>query len=368
MKPESEKSRYLEEDELLWVDMEKELKEFRLKVQFSCRRERVGILGPSGSGKSMTLKSIAGIVSPDSGRILLRMPGNQGEKPRTAELFSREKKINLKPQRRRVGYLFLNYALFPNMTVEENIQAGLGKKGDQKLLADFIRRFRLEGLQKRYPSQLSGGQQQRTALARILANQPAALLLDEPFSALDGYLREELRMELSSALRDFEGPVVLVTHDREEAYQLCSRLVLMDKGKVLAEGPAREVFSRPKTCQAARLTGCRNISRIRRISPWKVEALDWNGLVLETAEKAGGDVKAVGIRTQDLTPVSDGLGVNRIPVKHPRMEEMPFSWQICLENGIWWEMKKQGWRGPETLELPEWLYVDPAAVLLLQGE
>ena len=158
-------------------------------------------------------------------------------------------------------------------------------------------------------------------------------------------MREELRMELSSALRDFEGPVVLVTHDREEAYQLCSRLVLMDKGKVLAEGPAREVFSRPKTCQAARLTGCRNISRIRRISPWKVEALDWNGLVLETAEKAGGDVKAVGIRTQDLTPVSDGLGVNRIPVKHPRMEEMPFSWQICLENGIWWEMKKQGWRG-----------------------
>ena len=318
----------------LEINFQKQLKHYMLDMKVSMNGGCLGILGASGCGKSMTLKAVAGIVRPDHGRIATEK----------TVFYDSEKKIDLSPQKRKVGYLFQNYALFPNMTVEENIQAGLGKKGDQKLLADFIRRFRLEGLQKRYPSQLSGGQQQRTALARILANQPAALLLDEPFSALDGYLREELRMELSSALRDFEGPVVLVTHDREEAYQLCSRLVLMDKGKVLAEGPAREVFSRPKTCQAARLTGCRNISRIRRISPWKVEALDWNGLVLETAEKAGGDVKAVGIRTQDLTPVSDGLGVNRIPVKHPRMEEMPFSWQICLENGIWWEMKKQGWR------------------------
>ncbi len=126
---------------------------------------------------------------------------------------------------RRVGYLFQNYALFPNMSVEENIAAGLkGMEKKKAKVGEMIERFRLTGLEKRYPGQLSGGQQQRVALARILAYEPEALLLDEPFSAMDTYLREGLRLELSKVLADYDGVSVMVTHDRDEAFQLCKIL------------------------------------------------------------------------------------------------------------------------------------------------
>lgn len=126
---------------------------------------------------------------------------------------------------RRVGYLFQNYALFPNMSVEENIAVGLkGMEKKKAKVGEMIERFRLTGLEKRYPGQLSGGQQQRVALARILAYEPEALLLDEPFSAMDTYLREGLRLELSKVLADYDGVSVMVTHDRDEAFQLCKIL------------------------------------------------------------------------------------------------------------------------------------------------
>ena len=182
-------------EQFLSADIRKKLREFELQVQFTCPACRgrasdasagsgtscLGILGPSGCGKSMTLKSIAGIVEPDSGSIIL-----DGR-----ELFNSSRKVNLKPQKRRVGYLFQNYALFPNMTVEENILTGLkagkryGEAQQKQRVLEMIERFRLSGLEKRYPAQLSGGQQQRVALARILAYDPEALLLDEPFSAMD---------------------------------------------------------------------------------------------------------------------------------------------------------------------------------------
>ena len=172
-------------DKSLKVNIQKKLKEFDLEVDFELKKGCLGILGPSGCGKSMTLKSVAGIVDPDNGIVSLT----------TDEVyiyFDSTKKINLKPQKRKVGYLFQNYALFPNMTVEENVAAGLSKGDDKKRVSEMIRRFHLEGLEKRYPRQLSGGQQQRVALARILAYGPDVILLDEPFSAMDAFLKEQL--------------------------------------------------------------------------------------------------------------------------------------------------------------------------------
>ena len=201
----------------LGVEIKKKLKEFDLDISFSAGKGCLGILGPSGCGKSMTLKSIAGIVTPDSGRIALQYD-EKGKAAGGRVLYDSALKINEKPQMRRVGYLFQNYALFPNMSVEENIAAGLkGMEKKKAKVGEMIERFRLTGLEKRYPGQLSGGQQQRVALARILAYEPEALLLDEPFSAMDTYLREGLRLELSKVLADYDGVSVMVTHDRDEA-------------------------------------------------------------------------------------------------------------------------------------------------------
>ena len=171
----------------------------------------------------MTLKSIAGIELPDSGRI--EISGRV--------FFDKEKKVNLKPQKRNVGYLFQNYALFPTMTVAQNIAAGLkgNKAENEKRVQEMIRKFRLQGLEKHLPGQLSGGQQQRVALARIMAYEPDVILLDEPFSALDMYLKDRLQRELSEMLEDYPGTVILVSHNRDEVYRFCEDLAVIDKGQ-----------------------------------------------------------------------------------------------------------------------------------------
>ena len=187
----------------LYVDIEKRLGAFRLQSKFEVADETLALLGASGCGKSVTLKCIAGIMTPDRGRIVLN----------GRVLFDSEKKIDLTPQQRRVGYLFQQYALFPNMTVEQNILCGIreGRRSEKRALAaEKLRMFRLEGLEKKYPAQLSGGQQQRVALARILCSEPQAILLDEPFSALDSYLKWNLELELSDLLAGFRGPILWV--------------------------------------------------------------------------------------------------------------------------------------------------------------
>ena len=250
---------------LLKVNIQKELKEFDLDVDFELKKGCLGILGPSGCGKSMTLKSIAGIVNPDNGFISLN----------DTVYFDSSNKTNLKPQKRNVGYLFQNYALFPNMTVEENVAIGLGKDYDKNHLSEIIKRYHLNGLEKRYPRELSGGQQQRVALARIMAYGPDVILLDEPFSAMDTFLKEQLRLELVNSLRDFDGFSIMVTHNRDEAFQFCDELIILDKGKVIAKGDTHEVFENPRKVQVARLTGCKNISRIEIIDDYHVRSLDW---------------------------------------------------------------------------------------------
>lgn len=366
-----------EKGTILEASIYKKLKGFQLDVRFQAGTGCLGILGPSGCGKSMTLKSIAGIVRPDKGSI--RILGPDGSRI----FYDSRTKTDQKPQKRKVGYLFQDYALFPNMTVEENIAIGLQNRKKtsrpapqeiKKKAAEMAERFQLKGLEKRYPRQLSGGQQQRTALARIMAYEPDILLLDEPFSAMDSYLREGLRLELSRMLKDYGGISILVTHDRDEAYQLCSRLLLMDRGKIVAEGDTKTIFADPVTVQAARLTGCKNISRIKRLGEYEVEALDWKGLKIRTSRPVGQDIQAVGIRAHDLEPiyeVRDGETFqkeNWIPVKDPIVWEMPFEWYITLGNGLWWKREKNIHTHDIAGVIPAWMKVRPEAVLLLKDE
>lgn len=241
----------------LVVDIEKKLGSFLLRSKFETGSGTMALLGASGCGKSVTLKCIAGIMTPDKGRIVL-----DGE-----TLFDSEKHIDLTPQRRQVGYLFQQYALFPNMTVLQNIQCGIrsGSRGEkQQRASEQLRRFRLEGLEKKYPAQLSGGQQQRVALARILASEPRAILLDEPFSALDGYLKWNLEMELADFLSDFSGPILWVSHDLGECFRSCRSVCIMDNGASLPVTDMETLVHHPATQCAARLVGLRNFLPGRR--------------------------------------------------------------------------------------------------------
>jgi molybdate transport system ATP-binding protein len=346
---------FIMSDKLLKVDIQKELKEFDLDVSFELNKKRLGILGPSGCGKSMTLKSIAGIVTPDKGVVSLTTDENN-------TYFDSNKKINLKPQKRNVGYLFQNYALFPNMTVEENIAIGLPKNNDKKTVSEMIKRFHLEGLEKRYPRQLSGGQQQRVALARILAYGPDVILLDEPFSAMDTFLKEQLRIELVNSLKDFDGFSIMVTHDRDEAFQFCDELIVLDEGKIIAKGDTYDVFENPKKVQVARLTGCKNISKIEIIDDYHLKSLDWN-LIFEVSEKISPDITHIGIRAHDFIPASEE-DVNAFDTKGSILLEMPFEWEVTLANGLWWKYDKQ--IDEHEFVIPSYLKIDPKDVILLE--
>ena len=342
-------------DKLLKVDIQKELKEFNLEMDFELKQGCLGILGPSGCGKSMTLKSIAGIVDPDSGFISL----NTGEE---TVYYDSNKKTNLKPQKRNVGYLFQNYALFPNMTVEENVAVGLGENQDKKIVSEMIERFHLQGLEKRYPRQLSGGQQQIVALARILAYGPDVILLDEPFSAMDTVLKERLRIELIKLLDYYNGLSILVTHDRDEAFQFCDEIIVMDQGKIIAKGPTHDVFENPGKVQVALLTGCKNISKIEVIDDYHLKALEW-GVTFEVSEKITSNISHIGIRAHDFTP-AEKEDINVLDTTDASILEMPFEWQVTLSNGLWWKLDKLIY--DHELNLPEYIKVDPKNIILLE--
>ena len=300
----------------LFVDVEKRMGAFHLAVRFETGNGVLSLLGASGCGKSMTLKCIAGIERPDRGRIVLN--------GRT--LYDSEQHIDLPPQARRVGYLFQQYALFPNMTVRQNIRCG-GREtaGADAVVNGIIRTMHLEGLEKLRPRQLSGGQQQRVALARILVNKPEVLLLDEPFSALDSHLRLQLEQEVREIIRDFGKSVLFVSHDREEVFRLTQSIAIMRDGHIETMDEKNAVFADPKTVNGATLTGCRNISRIRMLGETSVLALDW-GAKLELGRPVG-DAQFVGIRGHDIQP---GDGENPIRCRVTEAVENPFSVTLLL--------------------------------------
>ena len=210
---------------MLEVQIYKKLAEFDLDVSFQVNDNILGLMGASGSGKSMTLKCIAGIETPDQGRIVLN----------GRVLFDSEKKINVPIQKRNVGYMFQSYALFPNMNVYENISVGLRArkvKDVDIVVQKVMQQFRIFELASRYPKQLSGGQRQRVALARLMAYEPDVLLLDEPFSALDEDLKEDLLQKLKSELQ-ISKPVIFVSHDKEEVNELCDLKYKIKQGEII---------------------------------------------------------------------------------------------------------------------------------------
>ncbi len=301
------------------VDIYKEFREFSLDVAFSAGEERIGILGASGCGKSMTLKSVAGIERPDRGFISI-----DGE-----TVFDAGKKINLPPRKRKAGYLFQNYALFPTMTVAENLRIALstngkiGRDGQRKKTARLLERFGIADLVNRYPSQLSGGQQQRVALARMLAPDPRAILLDEPFSALDAFLRRQVEDELSQSLTEFPGTILFVSHDRDEVFRFCERMIVLDAGKITRAGSRDEVFAEPRTVPAARLTGCKNIATANKAGEKLVDVPDW-GVTLMTKDAVPDGLTHAGIRAHHIRPALPGETVNCFEFSVDHRSESPF--------------------------------------------
>ena len=345
----------------LEVTIVKRFEGFTLHADFAAGNTAAAILGASGCGKSMTLRCIAGVVKPDSGRIVL-----DGR-----VLFDSEKGIDLPPQQRNVGLLFQNYALFPNMTVEQNILCALKKEKDpaarKAACGSALRAMRLEELAHRLPSELSGGQQQRAALARILAGRPRILMLDEPFSALDSYLREEVEGEVGSLLSNFDGTALLVTHDRNEAYRLCREMIVMDGGEVLRAGTTKEVFADPRRLTAARLTGCKNILPCVRVDEHHVRLTCWER-ELTVALPVPEGCCAVGIRAHDFAPEAAD-GENRMPVQVGASSENPFDWNVICTAAddagkLWWKVSKTTLSSPPP-QAPAYLRVAPENIMPL---
>lgn len=252
----------------LHVQIEKKLPDFQLNVAFSAAEEPLSILGPSGAGKTMLLRCVAGLEAPGRGRVVLN----------DRVLFDSEKHVRVPARARRIGMVFQNFALFPHRTVAENIAFGLAELSREEQgarLSALIERTHLAGLAERYPRALSGGEQQRAALARALAIDPEALLLDEPLSALDTHLRSQVEAQLQDTFASYRRPALLVTHNIEEAYRLGGKLLVLSRGRMTALGAKEEVFRHPPTREVAQLTGCKNLSRARMNADGSVEALDW---------------------------------------------------------------------------------------------
>lgn len=346
----------------LYVDIEKNMGSFLLKVKLEAEDETLALLGASGCGKSMTLKCIAGIVTPDKGKIMVD----------DVTLFDSERGINLSPQERKTGFLFQNYALFPNMTVEQNIMTGAKREKDaavrKKKVREMLERFRISELAGRYPYQLSGGQQQRVALARILVSSPRIILLDEPFSALDSHLRFCLEREVRQVIRSFGKTVLLVSHDRDEVFRMSDSIAVMNHGRIEACGEKREVFQNPETQNGATLTGCKNISAVQRLDDTHVKALDW-GIVLEIPAGKR-DITAVGIRQHNIK--KEGCK-NRFLCKVEDELENPFSYTVMLRpegtrdtHLLGWELGKEEWQRLKAPEIE--ISIPPESLLLLNAE
>ena len=345
------------------LEIKKQYGKFRLDVAFKSEKKRIGILGASGCGKSLTLKSIAGIERPEKGRIVID----------GVTLFDAGKKIFLKPQKRKVGYLFQNYALFPNMTVEQNIGIGFtGNKEDkQKMVEQLIHHFQLDGLEKLYPSKLSGGQQQRTALARIMAYEPDVILLDEPFSALDVFLKDRLQQEMMELLSDYDGTVILVSHSRDEIYRFSEELLVIDDGKQICYGDTKAIFDCPEQVEAARLTGCKNIVRVKRLDEHSIEIPDW-GTRLHLEQEIDAEITHIGLRAHEFIPVWGEREDNCIPVKEKGKAEFPFEWKYFLKgeteesDDICWYVQKNLWDELTEKGIPDYLKLPEKEILLLK--
>lgn len=359
----------------LVVDIQKRLSGFALEVSFSVDSwEALGLLGASGAGKSMILRCIAGVETPDRGRIVLN----------GRVLFDSANRINLPSRDRQIGFLVQNYALFPHLTVAENVAFGLPKSMSRSAIRQQVNQqlaaVQLLGQGDRYPAQLSGGQQQRVALARALARQPEALLLDEPFSALDTHLRSQLEQQMVTRLATYSGVTLLVTHNLEEAYRVCSDLLVMEQGKAIAAGAKHDIFERPETVSVAQLTGCKNFSQAEAIADQWVTAIDW-GCNLHVTQPIPQDLTQVGIRAHQILFLepSDLRGeadINLFPCWLTGTSETPHRMTLFLRlhappthlqgYHLQAEVLKEKWAVLKQRSCPWYIYFDPARIILME--
>lgn len=353
------------------VQIEKELPDFQLSVSFCASDAPLSILGPSGAGKTMLLQCIGGLQRPGRGRIALN----------GRILFDSEQGIRLPARQRRIGMVFQNYALFPHHTVAENIAFGLSDLSREERaarLSALIARTHLEGLAGRYPQVLSGGEQQRTALARALAIDPEALLLDEPLSALDTHLRSQVETQLQETFAAYRRPTLLVTHNIEEAYRLGEQLLVLSRGRVAAFGPKEEVFRRPPTREVAQLTGCKNFSRARMNADGSMEALDWN-CRLRAEQTISKPPAFLGIRAHHIRFVESmpegASSENVLPCWLVRASETPFRTTLYLSlrpplaetsaYDLQAEVFKEKWQGFRDLPHPWHVRLSPDSLFLM---
>jgi len=351
----------------LEMDLEKHLEQFTLHVRLKASGGALGLLGPSGAGKSMTLRLIAGVMKPDSGRIVLN--------GRT--LFDSASAVNLPPARRRIALVFQDYALFPHMTVEENVAFGLHALSSQERMRRVhlqLERMRITELAGQYPDQISGGQRQRVAIARSMVIEPEALLLDEPFAALDPHLRRQMEERLRSDLAGYRGVVIFVTHDMEEAFRFCSELLVLNQGRVLAVGPRQQLFENPRSVAAAQLTGCKNITGARKIDALSIAVPGWE-CDLRLAAPHQGPVDHVGYRSHYFRFDQED-GDNVFPCWLIETSEAPHEMTLYLRlhrapragdpHHLQADLPKDAWRALSAKPQPWKIRLDPARLLLLE--
>lgn len=352
----------------LTVNLSKRLANFDLDLAFDVTESTLGILGGSGAGKSMLLRCLAGMESPTSGQIVLN----------GRVLFDAKRGINVPSRDRRIGFLVQNYALFPSMTVAQNIAFGLPKALTSAEVRHRVEAqldaIQLQGYGDRYPSQLSGGQQQRVALARALASEPEVLLLDEPFSALDTHLRSQMEQEMVTRLRRFNGVSLLVTHNLEEAYRVCQNLLVLDKGQVQALGSKYEVFDHPGVLGVAQLTGCKNFSPVEVITDQEILAMDW-GIRLQVIEPLPDRLAYVGIRAHQLRFTENPHQTNTFLCWLVATSETPHRMTVFLkfttqpahaqDYHVQAEVFKEKWETLKQNPLPWHIQLDALRLILL---
>ena len=277
-------------------------------------------------------------------------------------------------RRRNIGFVFQQYNLVPMLNVWENIILPVkldGKKIEKKYVDEIIDTLGIRTKLENLPSALSGGQQQRVALARMMIGEPEAILLDEPFSALDGYLKDVLQREMQDFLKDYPGDMILVTHSRDEAYKFCRELSIVHEGRILVTGETKQLFERPGLLEAAKLTGCKNFSRAERLGPHEIYAADWK-MKLHTEENVDMDITHVGIRGHWIRPESEP-GENCMAVQVDQYIETTFEHQYMIRNkaeenaaGLWWMRPKNSFTEDPDKDLPEYLYFPPEHLMLLK--
>ena len=291
------------------------LNDFTLAPDFELAAEMAVLFGASGAGKTLTLRTLAGLVKPDEGTINLN----------GRAIFDSKQELNLAPQERSIGYVPQNYALFPHRSIAKNIGFGLHDVSSDEREArvdELLVRMRLKPLADRNPGEVSGGQQQRTALARALARRPDMLLMDEPFAAVEEDLRAHLRDELLKIQKEFAIPVLLVTHSRAEAYALAERLIVLSKGRVVQSGSRDEIFRRPRTPAVARLMGMTNILQVTVVDRSGSEiTVGWGdyGFTLPISNSyVSGDALTLGVRPEEIHIAPEGVesgSANQFPAR-----------------------------------------------------